>query len=471
MMKVYTAEQQDGLEQKILSSVSIAYTSEIKKQESDVNISGFDITVPEKAKASSTDWDLFHFNSILVSTGWNINDDVFLPSEVWNAKSTPVFKKVNYEHDEKDIIGLIIASLAIDHDGKILNDFVDEYDIVVSSALYKEWEDENLQERMNSIIEGIDKGEWFVSMECLFRNFDYALMDQQGNQYVVARSADTAFLTKYLKWFGGPGTYNEFRIGRLLRDFTFSGKGIVRNPANPRSVIFKSKAFSGKSMEISMADNVNELAEAKAEIQKLRTELQSKVEAAQIEEQNKLKEQLETHESTIASLTEERDEVKVTAEELQTKVNELTKANEDLSKSVSDLQAKNEELTKSVATLETEKTTANRISQLIEKGIDKAEAESIVDTWASASDKQFEDVVNLHAAMKEDKKKDEKDKEEEDAKAMKDEKSKASANFEEAEQESSVDLNDEQDVSKANEEVNKACASWIRKSLKLTNKE
>ncbi|MFX9552086.1 hypothetical protein ABTO49_21095, partial [Acinetobacter baumannii] len=83
----------------------------------------------------------------------------------------------------------------------------------------------------------IAEGKWFVSMECLFKGFDYALEAADGTTRVVARNETTAFLSKYLRCYGGSGTHGDSRIGRLMRNIVFSGKGLVRTPANPESVI------------------------------------------------------------------------------------------------------------------------------------------------------------------------------------------------------------------------------------------
>jgi len=43
--------------------------------------------------------DLLFMRSLLVSTGSNKNDDVFLPDEMWKARSTPILKPVDWEHN------------------------------------------------------------------------------------------------------------------------------------------------------------------------------------------------------------------------------------------------------------------------------------------------------------------------------------------------------------------------------------
>ena len=80
-------------------------------------------------------------------------------------------------------------------------------------------------------------------MECLFPNFDYALTAPDGSTKVVSRDEASAFLTKHLRSYGGSGEYQNYRVGRLLRNLSFSGKGLVSKPANPRSVILEGNDF------------------------------------------------------------------------------------------------------------------------------------------------------------------------------------------------------------------------------------
>ena len=147
---------------------------------------------------------------------------------------------------------------------------------------------------MDQLIAEILEGKWAVSMECLFKNFDYAVVTPTGENKVIARSNESAFLTKHLRFYGGSGEYGGNKIGRLLRSFVFSGKGMVTNPANPRSLIltddvnpFKTNSqsiSSIKSKETIMADNVevtlrDDLAKANARAEQLASKLSEQVEA------------------------------------------------------------------------------------------------------------------------------------------------------------------------------------------------
>jgi len=246
---IFKSEIQDGLKEKIISSMSISSTCELEICDP------FLLNKPLRAVAENKNqMDLHYLKSILVTTGWNKNDDVFDKAEVWTARNTPSDKPFNYEHDQKQIIGHITGSKVIDEDGNDVAEgvSVDElpkkFHILTSAVLYKFWEDPKKQEEMNDIISGIANNKWFVSMEALFNNFDYA-MDDGVTAKVIARNEKTAFLTKHLRAYGGNGVFNNIKIGRVLKNIVFSGKGLVRKPANPESIIFdETEAFITSSV-------------------------------------------------------------------------------------------------------------------------------------------------------------------------------------------------------------------------------
>jgi hypothetical protein len=207
------------------------------------------------ASANPDQLDLYYLKSVLVSTGCNKNDDVFDPQEVWAARTTPEDKPFNLEHDQRDIIGHITGTRVLDSDGKaVASDAVVEeipttFDVINEAVLYKFWADKTLQERMDATIAEIADGKWFVSMEVLFNRFDYRVGDK-----VIARTEDTAFLTKHLRAYGGDGTYEGQPIVRVLRSLTFSGVALVKKPANPNSVILSDKAVASTTMDRTRAD-------------------------------------------------------------------------------------------------------------------------------------------------------------------------------------------------------------------------
>ena len=125
-MKIYKSEIEAGLEDQIKANASIAYSSPVsfyipntEEKESIKNL----VVAQDKAISENKDqYDLYYLSSILVSTGWNKNDDVFDLNETWGAKETPVDKQFNFMHDETDIIGHITGSVVLDSSGNEIDD-------------------------------------------------------------------------------------------------------------------------------------------------------------------------------------------------------------------------------------------------------------------------------------------------------------------------------------------------------------
>jgi len=258
VMKVYATEINDGIGDLITSSNKVSFANVINATEEDqIN------SAVLAAKASKLDssfatnegqFDLHYVNTILVTTGWNRNDDVFDRDETWVARNTPEDKPFNYEHDPSDVIGHITGNAVISDGGDIIpasagsEALPEKFHILTSGVLYKHLNsrDPNVEQRMAEIIDGITRGEWFVSMEALFTDFDYAVVTPDGINKTIARNEESAFLTKHLRAYGGTGEYEQYKVGRMLRNITFSGKGLVRRPANPESVFVfnETKAFA-----------------------------------------------------------------------------------------------------------------------------------------------------------------------------------------------------------------------------------
>lgn len=197
--------------------------------------------------SEETSPDLLYGSAILVTTVLNKNDDLFLPDETWAARNTPVHQPYNNDHVEEDIIGHIIASRVLDKNDKVVasEEPPDFFNIEVDFVVYKGIFPAIAKE----IAEKGPKGKKFVSMEAKFSNFDYALIESNTNVKIYARNEDTAFLTKYLKAYGGEGKYKDQRIGRVLRDIRFVGMGNVDVPANPASEFTKLESYESASLK------------------------------------------------------------------------------------------------------------------------------------------------------------------------------------------------------------------------------
>lgn len=462
MIKTFNYEHKDGLHN-VIQQNNVLSASAIKK------ILAF---------ANPNQEDLFYIESVLASIGWNDNDDVFDKIESWNARNTPVDKQFNYQHNEHDIIGHITSSKIISEDGKIISDdtsienLPDKYDILVGSVLYRHWADAKLQDRMNKLIAEIQEGKWFVSMECFFSGFDYALIDPTGSHQSLARNDQTSFLTKHLRCYGGKGEYQGYKVGRLLKNFTFSGKGLVSDPANKRSVIFNFSDTSDIETDFKVAASkekimsektVQELEMKLAAAEKAAKDVADKAVANQIAEFEasvaKLQSQLESAQSDLKKAS---DKITVLEEVQANKLSEI----ETLTKEVTDVKAELAEKSEQLNKVEAEKTTAARLELFSDREVDSAKARNLVELGKTMTDETFQILVDSFA-KKEDKKEEMKDDKKKDKKE-----DKADAGKDEILEElevigAALSVSDE---SEDTDKIRTAASSWM-KSLYTKNKK
>ena len=494
-IKVFGYEKRDGLEDQIKNDSSLAYVSQVcpvqptnKKLELNEIISSVHNKKPYKkamqllsSKAGLEDQDVYQTFSILVSASWNKNDDVFDGREVWEAKETPRYKPANLEHDEKQIVGGIIGSWPVDSDFGLIDENLtieelpDFYHLLVSSVIYRQWQDPEYQARAEDLIAKIENGEMFVSMECLFRGFDYAVVSPDNNNHIIARNDETSFLTRHLRSYGGTGKYQDHKVGRLLRNITFSGKGFVEKPANPDSIIFDSdqsfdfsnactskNPFScpnGVSVRVEeelfssterqenfnmstdiLNNQITELKTALAEVQAENKELSDKLSKANVETWEKQAAELTTQ---IESL---QDSIAATNEALES---EVTKSEELEAKLAAETEARTEAQSL-VEAMQKEKAKADRTAKLIEAGLSEEEAAAKIETFDGLNDEQFEAVAEtLKSAYMSKKKANKKadDEDEEDTKAE------VEAEAEEAEAETEAAEEAVEQASEVDEEV------------------
>ena len=352
-------------------------------------------------------FDLYNLESVLVSTGWNKNDDVFDREELWLARETPEDKPFNFMHNEKDIIGHITGNRVVDKLGKDIlskDDLPEDFDILTTAVIYKEWSDLEQRSRMIKIISEIEEGKWFVSMECLFPAFDYAMISPDGSKSILERNEASAFLTKHLRAYGGEGKYNNYRVGRMLRNLSFSGKGLVSNPANPESLILGSESFSESKSIISTTSSIKESYDMSTELENqvsiLKQELSEAKVANEALKEKVVAEQKAEFESQISSLetslAEKQDEIAKAAEQTEEFKTSIEKLNESLAKKEEELKDKEEammEKDKKLAMMKKKEAMMKRKAQLSEVGFSEEDCEATVATFEDVSEEVFENIV------------------------------------------------------------------------------
>ena len=496
---VYKQEEKDGLSDLIKSQASVAYctpASVVSRSDEMLDSDNLNPVLDKLlAKSNQDQIDLYYLDSVLVSTGWNKNDDVFEPIVTWAARSTPEDKQFNFMHNENDIIGHITGSYILDKAGNKVDADLDiapdQFDIITEAVLYNSWTNPENRDRMQQIIAEIEDGKWFVSMECLFSGFDYALIDPEGNSKLLERNETSAFLTKHLRSYGGTGEYEGHKVGRALRNISFSGKGLVAKPANPRSIIFNSsKAFHVENDDkltkfsigdVQMSDNSTLLEKQLADIQaELATAKQENEAMKQNIEEAKDSEFAATVEAFEADLSSKDEVIAGLEESIKTQKATIAELEDALAQ-------KTEELSQSISTMEEWKQKEQmqkRLASLIEAGFGEEEAQETLSLYEALADEAFDAIVAAWNDKKEkDKKKKEEEKDAEAAEAVETEEVEATEEAEaeaEVEVEASEELFDEVESTEAAlveavsdtdelQSTRASMADWISENVLKTN--
>lgn len=200
--------------------------------------------------------DLLYFTALFVSAGTNLNGAHFLPSELVKAEDTIVSKALDVEHKEEEIIGHIYDRAYINKDGDRLElaeletkedasldaDF-NEMHVVIAGVIYKN--------RFPNLAKEVSSGEWKVSMECYFSNYDVKVGDvimSRPEAEAMGLASEDLF-GKFAKVIKKGKEIASGKLSRVLRDIVFSGCGIVKNPANPPSVVMETASEKKQSSE------------------------------------------------------------------------------------------------------------------------------------------------------------------------------------------------------------------------------
>jgi hypothetical protein len=197
---------------------------------------------PEHAKQP----DLLYFSAIFVSSGENLNHAHFMGSELVAAEGTIVNKALDVEHSEEDIVGHIYERAFMSKDGEPLDIRElasketasldnEEMHIAIAGIIYKT--------RFPNIAKEVADNGWKVSMECYYQSYDVKIgdliLDPKEAEALGLAVSDDKLLGRMAKVLKNGKAIAEGAISRVLRGICFSGCGIVKNPANPPSVIME----------------------------------------------------------------------------------------------------------------------------------------------------------------------------------------------------------------------------------------
>ena len=434
-MQLFQQEYDDGIAEQIMGNKSLSFASVVEPLCVD------SISKQMKALASIKDTDMYYVQSILVSSNWNKNDDIFEPEEIWKAKETPEHKPTNLNHDEKIIVGHIISNYPITEDGILIDkntpveNLPKNFHILTGSVIYKAYTDPSLKDRTRELIASIEEGTKYVSMECYFDNFDYGITDPATGSYkVVARDNSSAYLTKYLRAYGGTGEKDNYKIGRVLRNITFSGKGYVDKPANVNSIILQTKLDNFDDMKKDEEKNVIsenkgvsldyiETHTVEACIMSEQEALETKTEKEVTEEQvvaceaettetveapveateaTEVSETAQTEGPSLEQVQSELDEKTSVVAELQSKLEEAEAAmkkymaeKEEDKKKLEETEAAMKKMEDEVRGMKKKELMAKRTASLIDCGFEASEIEESLAAYDALDDEAFDSVVAM----------------------------------------------------------------------------
>jgi hypothetical protein len=437
-MKIYFAEINDGLEHKLQTVSSITYASFAEPC-----LNKRPAFTACRAMAALNDEDLYYVQSILVTSSWNKNDDIFDKLEIWNARNTPEDKPTNLEHDESIIIGHITSNWPITEDGKVIGEdanyetLPDKYHILTGSVIYRGFSSPELRTRAEKLITEIENGQKYVSMECFFNGFDYGLINKTNGTYkTLERNENTAYLTKYLKAYGGIGEHEGYKIGRVLRNIVFSGKGFVNKPANPESIIFNKNLISENACE-NLSEKKQNLSKSGVSINQLTSNAENntmslenqtavseevKVETTESSTDtsvsamtsmpgmpeleaamNDKQKELDTLKSAYDALKTEKEEaLDMMKKEMAEKEGMWNKQNTDMSEMLEKMKSSLDEANNSIAAyknkeeeMKKKEKKAKRLATLIEVGVANSLAAATVDKLELVDDETFAAMTSL----------------------------------------------------------------------------
>ena len=399
-----TYNDEKTIAERILSNNSIAYCSSVVES----------LDLPQKAQASLSDVnfqtpktsDLFYTRSILVSTSVNLNGDHFHPLQTWAARKTPIDKPTNINHDQGMIIGHITSQWAIDSNNNIIPDDATAeevpnfFHIANGSVIYSKYpQNPEIQDEVDFLIAQIQEGQKYVSMECLFTDFQYAVQDNENN-YMVARNEETSFLSKHLRAYGGTGEFDGMKVSRSLMNINFCGKGFVDEPANKDSIIFakdKISEFSFANIKegnpFNRSNGVNFSCKAHFGEKKMAEDKDLEIKELKVAVASLTKELTQADSKALKEKVAELDEAKAEAEKQVSELNEqlakVVEAKACMCKQVDKVAAENETLKAELDKLKEAAISEARIKVFLDKNFPLEEATAEAEALKSLDETTF----------------------------------------------------------------------------------
>ena len=314
--------------------------------------------------------DLLMMRSILVSEGMNLNDDVFLRSELMNSRSTGAHKPVNIEHADDVIVGHMLSTYAVNKSGTIVDgpDLpLQPIDIVNEAVIYSYL----FPQLANDVRELTLSNDLFVSVEAWFDSFDYVV----GTNIIKRNESTAEILDSALRMNGGDGYFQGHKVGRVLRNIRFGGVGIVASPANPESIILS----VGTDVENPMAHEV----ETQESI--LAANIMGCAKKEELAMSNNHSEPF-TASAEIDSATQESDNNKLNKSAINSMLERVSASVSQAEKNVSEIDSK-------MTSLDEQESLLSRMKELAGVGLSKAMIDSRSDRISSMSEEEFNEYL------------------------------------------------------------------------------
>ena len=410
MANFFECEVADGISELIMAQAAVHETCEIVRADK----------TPDFVIATNLEQPDLHYNkSLLVKTGFNRNWDFFPAMDTWLARATPVDKLVDIGHNREDIIGHQTEAVCIDDSGNIIEEaeYVangtcpESFSIIDTDVIYLIRGTKEKTAEINTMLDEISKGEWWVSMEAKFANFDYitvpmvddAMKADMSKAELIERTEKTSHLSKYLRCYNSKANnvYEGKRIGRVLRQITFAGKGYVRVPANPTSAVY---TFDGVKLSNKVSKVKASLTQAAEIVKKSASDLVYN-NSEPLNKDIKMEEELKTVKAELATATAklakanedaaDADKAKKLLEDEKAKV---THEADEAKKKLEEAQVELDKTKAELATIAAAKRfdgIVKKVKDTYKDKVDEAKAVAIAETLKGLDDKVVE--ANLAA--------------------------------------------------------------------------
>lgn len=315
--------------------------------------------------------DLLYVKFKLVHEGTNKNKDGFFKEDLVKAEKTPVYKSLNWEHNEP-VIGVIYSSKFVDpsdqHDVSKSGEKGKAH-IICEAAIWKlRYPDE-----ASKIINRYKNETLAFSMEAYYKGVECSVcksyfVNDKHDEGTYCEHLNSRFDTAYAATYEGGVT-------RYLKDFIFGAAGVVEDPADVEAEALAIASSNKTKEEVS---NLEKKEYTQEQIDALVTK--ALAEASESENFEALKSELDTLKVSNEAVVKERDQLKV----------DLESASKEIDQFKTEFESFKTELEK-------EKVQAERVAVLSDAGVvlpenDEAAKAKIVETIMSMS----ADAFNLY---------------------------------------------------------------------------